>query len=673
MKFSSVISLSLGLLTIMALVSTSQTQAQSYTIETIAITGDPAPGTSYAFSSFDFPLLSANGKVAFKATLDSTSTFDNGGIWIGDNGSLELVIQDGDTRLRRPQVNGTGSLGFLRFDIINSDTITVGQPGNLSTIVHEGDIAPGTNQQFTAIFDPTLNEAGEVAFGGRYDATANAGLWAGNSSNLGLVARHGGLAPGTDGLQFKAIGVSPGAFQHNNAGQVAFSATLDTTNELIDEGIWVGAPGQVILVARTGDLAPGTNGQVFTDIRLPGLNSSGQIVFTGEIDIGDGTKETAIWLGDPASPNLLLRPGDEAPGTNGLSFKSFPNPAVSGGVALNASGDIGFPGRIETGSFFGDLAYWAGKGPALDLVVREGDPAPGVVGEEFQTFTPLILNALGEVAFLGGLATGDLSNRKGIWVWRGGELVFITRQTETIEVALGDTRTVTDLFLLGVPFGTEGNDNGVSNGFNDVGQITFYAEFQDGSQGIFLATPGVIADAGADRGTNDAGTVILDGSGSFDPGGTSLEYSWALDGGEIGTGATPTVGPFAAGEYAVKLTVTDADGDVASNVMVLTVLASPVADAGADFTVNIKGGKTTTVTLDGSGSSDADGTIVSYVWSDADGVQVGTGVTADVTLSKGTFAFTLLVTDNDGLTASDDVVVTAAKGNGGGKGGGRPN
>jgi hypothetical protein len=62
-----------------------------------------------------------------------------------------------------------------------------------------------------------------------------------------------------------------------------------------------------------------------------------------------------------------------------------------------------------------------------------------------------------------------------------------------------------------------------------------------------------------------------------------------------------------------------------------------------------------TVTLDGSASSDSDGTIVSYVWKEG-ATQIATGQTAQVTLPVGVRSITLVVTDNEGAT-DDDVVV----------------
>lgn len=84
----------------------------------------------------------------------------------------------------------------------------------------------------------------------------------------------------------------------------------------------------------------------------------------------------------------------------------------------------------------------------------------------------------------------------------------------------------------------------------------------------------------------------------------------------------------------------------------------PVADAGPDQTVSDSDGVAgESVTLDGSGSSDPDGSIVSYEWTEGT-TSLGSGETLPVDLGDGTHTITLTVTDDDGATASDDVVIT---------------
>lgn len=85
---------------------------------------------------------------------------------------------------------------------------------------------------------------------------------------------------------------------------------------------------------------------------------------------------------------------------------------------------------------------------------------------------------------------------------------------------------------------------------------------------------------------------------------------------------------------------------------------SPSSSAGLDqtFADNDNSGSES-VTLDGSASTDSDGTIVSYMWTENE-VEIATGATPTVDLAVGTHTITLTVTDDDGLTATDEVVIT---------------
>ena len=68
------------------------------------------------------------------------------------------------------------------------------------------------------------------------------------------------------------------------------------------------------------------------------------------------------------------------------------------------------------------------------------------------------------------------------------------------------------------------------------------------------------------------------------------------------------------------------------------------------------------VTLDGSGSYDPDGQIVDYIWKVGSDI-IATGMTADVLLYAQIFyPITLEVTDNDNLTATDQITVLVSAG-----------
>jgi hypothetical protein len=92
------------------------------------------------------------------------------------------------------------------------------------------------------------------------------------------------------------------------------------------------------------------------------------------------------------------------------------------------------------------------------------------------------------------------------------------------------------------------------------------------------------------------------------------------------------------------------------------VVGVPTANAGPDQTVtDADNDGSELVTLDGTGSSDPDGTITSYEWLE-DGQQIATGVAPSVTFDVGVHTVTLRVTDNDGQQDTDTVEITVGSG-----------
>lgn len=83
-----------------------------------------------------------------------------------------------------------------------------------------------------------------------------------------------------------------------------------------------------------------------------------------------------------------------------------------------------------------------------------------------------------------------------------------------------------------------------------------------------------VADAAADQTlectSGDGTAVTLDGSGSSDPDGDALTYSWAIDGGEIATGVSSTVS-LEPGMHTIVLTVDDGNGETATDEVQITV------------------------------------------------------------------------------------------------------
>ncbi|MET3811360.1 PKD domain-containing protein [Arthrobacter sp. UYEF3] len=161
--------------------------------------------------------------------------------------------------------------------------------------------------------------------------------------------------------------------------------------------------------------------------------------------------------------------------------------------------------------------------------------------------------------------------------------------------------------------------------------------------------------------SSSALTASFDASGSYDSDGTVASYAWNFgDGSAAGSGVAAQHGYAAAGTYQATLTVTDNNG--ASNAITKAVTVATINQAPvAAFTTSYSG---LTASFEGSGSSDPDGTVVSYAWDFGDGSAPGNGATAQHSYSAaGTYNVTLTVTDDKGATNTAANLVTLASPN----------
>jgi PKD repeat protein len=172
-----------------------------------------------------------------------------------------------------------------------------------------------------------------------------------------------------------------------------------------------------------------------------------------------------------------------------------------------------------------------------------------------------------------------------------------------------------------------------------------------------------VAQAGGPYGGTVGTAIALNSAGSSDSDGTIVSYAWAFGDGTTGSGASTSKSYAAAGTYTVTLTVTDDDGATATDQATVTVTAGsgggntpPVAQANGPYTATAG----SAVTLSSAGSSDAGGSIASYSWTLGNG-QTASGAAPSVTYATaGTYTITLTVTDNGGLTATDQATITVS-------------
>lgn len=183
-----------------------------------------------------------------------------------------------------------------------------------------------------------------------------------------------------------------------------------------------------------------------------------------------------------------------------------------------------------------------------------------------------------------------------------------------------------------------------------------------------------VASAGDDQEASVDAVVKLDGSGSTDEDGDTLQYAWTLA--EVPTGSAtrllnstrvdPEFMVDVEGIYKVDLVVSDGELTSEADRVVISGVSrntAPTANAGSAQTVTVGD----MVRLDGTGSSDPEGDTLTYTWSllvkPAGSTATLSGPTSPtpsfVADKEGQFNAQLIVNDGKAESAPDTVMVTA--------------
>lgn len=269
----------------------------------------------------------------------------------------------------------------------------------------------------------------------------------------------------------------------------------------------------------------------------------------------------------------------------------------------------------------------------------------------------------GSLVTLDGSGSRDANNESLTYLWQmtavpAGSLAALSSTTSAKPTFTAD---VTGNYTVSLVV----NDGKASS---PTSIVTVYASLNN-------AAP--VANAGTNQSVSIGSVVTLDGTASSDANRDSLNYKWTMGSTPSGSTAAlssaispnPKFTADVAGTYSVILTVND--GNVDSTVSVVTVTASaansaPVANAGLPQNVALS----TTVTLDGTGSSDANNDFITYKWTlitkPAGSIaQLVSATSAKPTFRtdvSGTYVATLIVNDGkvDSVAAATTVTVSSA-------------
>ncbi len=391
----------------------------------------------------------------------------NQGFFGGRPFSAPHLNDAGDVVFRAFVARGPTSVGIFR---ARSGMMDAQHDIPIEAVVRAGDAspAPGAPPFFDFAGEPSVNQAGSVAFAGQLPITGR-GIFVADPSGLRSVVVRGDPAPGDPGTTFSALGPNP---QINDAGAVAFRGTTSFRDPLTGfsvkrEGIFLAdATGIHVLVYAN---EPSPAGLPFLKLRDPLLTDAPRIVFRAPL--GDVEEQSSgIFTADATGTATLAVAQQPVGGSAFLwSFSGTPSVTGDGQVAFLATLAKPIsptdPALVPTGP-----AIFTQTASGLQQIVARGMAGP--VGGQFNNLSTPAMNAQGHVVFRGSflLLTGGTS---GLYLAHDGTLEPYLLRSEVS------------------PIGGRFAAFGAGTSFNVHDELSFSATVTGGKarSALFIATP----------------------------------------------------------------------------------------------------------------------------------------------------------------------------------------
>jgi hypothetical protein len=412
------------------------------------------------------------------------------------------------TGVEDPLLNDAGTVAFIAHlaqtsmpTVRGSAIWTAPEGGTPVVIARDGDPIPGRGTPFAelGLAYLRLNDLDQVAFRGAFGSPTFSGtptgawLYDPDAAGLETLLIRYMNPPGLPSTEVDSVSV-PALNDRGRALVSAFVSRADgTCCEPPDLGLWrSNSAGTLGLLFDNRTAPPGEPAGVFLTFRYALINDRRDVALWAEVDApGYPPGANSIWQLDAAGRlEGVAVPGQQAPDLpTGVTF------ARAMGLKLNDAGQIALLATLEgegvtPGNDRGIWLYDSVDGSAPELVVREGDLVPDLVGVSFLTLeTEPLLSDSGVIVFQSVLAGAGVTlvNDVGLFhVTPDGIPAMIVREGDMMEVGPGDVRTVASFSLF---FG--GDVDRLMTSMNDRGDVAFQARFTDGTSGIFVAGSGL--------------------------------------------------------------------------------------------------------------------------------------------------------------------------------------
>jgi hypothetical protein len=380
-------------------------------VETVAATGQPAPGGG-TFAEFTTGVAyGAQGQIAFTAILDD----GNQGLFLQAGGAGTSIARTGGsasagpvlTALRLLGVTAAGGVGYRASVQDSPDGLFVS--GRVQAVVQVGEASPAGGT-FRTVTGASMSDAGTFAF--RADGSdGKAGVFRAVSTGavpIETVVREGDDVGG--GITIKSLPSST-IPSINATGTIAFRATLSGASG--GSGVFVSTPGSALQQIVSAREQSDTGGKLVR-LRDPAIADDGSVVVPAS-QTGTGP---SLFVYRAGAITSFARIGEATDIDNGLERFRFSTPSV------RAAAERAVFAGSRDGLFIADSAG------GLETVAFVGGPTP--LGGTYSGFDPPAADAAGIVTFGADIGGSGIASR-GLFVKDSRGVRAVARGSERVD------------------------------------------------------------------------------------------------------------------------------------------------------------------------------------------------------------------------------------------------